>query len=133
MSSKALANRIKGNKNLFGNPFAKSTGPSTGPSTKATTARGRFIIMDFCPPAKVYLILAMLSMVYYVSTDQGITWLIMKALIFILWAFLLNILCTSGNQAIAWLMAIIPQCIFLICTIKTSPPNMTAPIAMAQE
>ena len=126
MSTKAVINRIKGNKGLLGNPFAKSNGPST----TATTATGRFIIMDFCQPAKVYLILAMLSMLYYVSTDQGITWLIIKALIFILWAFLLNKLCTSGNQAIAWLMAIIPQCILLICTIKTSPATSPAPKAM---
>lgn len=125
MSSKALINRIKGNKNLFGNPFAKG---STSPGTPSTTgATGRFIFMDFCTPAKVYLVLAILSMIYYVSTDQRLAWLIIKALIFIVWAFLLNKLCTSGNKAIAWLLAIIPQCIFLICTVKPSTSTNPSP------
>jgi hypothetical protein len=127
MSAKALIGRIKGNKGLLGNPFAKNSAAGT---TTATTTTGRFIIMDFCEPAKAYLVLAMLSLIYYVSTDEGITWLIIKALIFILWAFLLNKLCNSGNKAIAWLLAIIPQCILLIFTIKPSPAEGGGPSAM---
>ena len=127
MSSKALINRIKGNKNLFGNPFAK--GPaSSAPSTPSTTGvKGRFIFMDFCGPAKVYLILAVISMIYYVSNDQRLAWLIIKGLAFILWAFMLNKLCTSGNKAIAWLLAIIPQTILLILTMSPSTSNNPSP------
>jgi len=127
MSAKALIGRIKGNKGLLGNPFGKNSAAGTA---AATTTTGRFIIMDFCQPAKAYLVLAMLTLIYYVSTDQGITWLIIKGLIFILWAFLLNKLCTSGNKAIAWVLAIIPQCILLICTIKPSPAQGPSPKAM---
>ncbi len=118
-----MINRIKGNKSLFG-----STTSST--PTASSSATGRFVFMDFCHPAKIYLILAVLSMIYYVSTDQGITWLIIKALVFILWAFLLNKLCTSGNKAIAWLLAIIPQTILLICTVKPSKATLQSPAAM---
>ena len=95
MSTKAMIKRIKGNKNLFENPFTKGKGAATTTPTGSTSTTGKFIIAEFCMPAKVYIILAVISMMYYVSADQKIAWLIVKALAFILWAFFMNKLCTS--------------------------------------
>jgi hypothetical protein len=85
------------------------------------SSTGKFIFTDFCYPAKVYLIIAMISLLYYVSTGQDMIWVIAKALLFTSYSFALNKLCSLDLKAIAWLLAIIPQCIFLFFTIKTSP------------
>jgi hypothetical protein len=112
----------------------RSPGPSflKNPTTTNTKqpAGGRFIFMDYCKPTKVYLLIAFLSLLYMVSIEQSLVWLIIKALIFLFWAFLLNKLCDSGNKAIAWLMAIIPQFIFLILTIKPSAAARPTPQAI---
>lgn len=81
----------------------------------------RFVFINFCYPAKVYFIIALISLLYYVFADQDMIWIVVKALLFILWGFFLNKLCRSGLTAIAWLLAIIPQFVFLFFTVKTSP------------
>ena len=123
-----LLSSLKGKSKSLVSMLPKNNGPP-GNSPGNNGALGRFIFMDFCKPAKVYFLLAVLSMIYFVSIEQGLVWLIVKALLFILWTFLLNKLCTSGNKAIAWLMAIIPQCILMIFSIQSSPANNPHPIS----
>jgi hypothetical protein len=91
---------------------------------------GNFIIVNFCSPAKVYLIMTFLTLIYYVLIEQGMVWIILKAILFISWSFLLNKLCSSGAKTIPWLLAIIPHFIFLILTIKPSsaPPTKPSPV-----
>jgi hypothetical protein len=105
------------------NPLAK-----TGPS-----ALGRFIFMDFCQQAKVYLVIALFTLMYYVYTDQDYIWVALKAVLFIAWGFAINKLCLKNLKAIAWIMAIIPPFVFLLFTLKVSPaiPNAPQPIKMA--
>jgi hypothetical protein len=122
-STKDLLNRIKGNNSGLLNT-KKPTGPSGAAAAPGPTKTGKFII---CTPAKIYIVLATISMLYYVSAGQSLTWLIVKSLIFILVGFLLNKLCNSGFKAIAWLLAIVPQCILLVLTIQSTPSTTPAP------
>jgi hypothetical protein len=123
-----ILSSLKGKSKLLGNMLPKANSPTASAGPGSPGVVGRFIFMDFCKPAKVYMLLAFLSMIYYVSIQQGLVWLIIKAILFILWTFLVNKLCTSGNKMIAWVLAIIPQCIFLICTIQTSPATNPHPV-----
>lgn len=109
--TKDLVNRIKGSL-----PSSTTTG---------TSALGRFVFLDFCPPAKFYLIFALLTLIYYASTSESFVWIVLKAVFFIIWGFFLNRLCTMELKAVSWLMAIVPQCIFIFLTMKVSPavPN----------
>ena len=74
---------------------------------------GRFIFMEFCKPAKVYLVIALITLIYYVTDNEDFIWIFLKAALFISWSFLINKLCTSDLKSIAWLMAIIPQILFI--------------------
>lgn len=123
-----LLTSLKGKSKSLVSMLPKNNAPS-GNSTGTSGVVGRFIFMDFCQPAKIYFVLAVLSMIYFVSIEQGLVWLIIKAILFILWTFLLNKLCTSGNKAIAWLLAIIPQCIFMVFSIQSSPATNPHPVS----
>jgi len=110
----------------------KKTVTSVLPQSKslpknANGALGRFIFMDFCQPAKIYLIIALLTLIYYVSTDQDFIWIVLKAILFIAWGFSVNKLCTMDFKAIAWIAALIPPFVFLFFTIKVPPATANAP------
>ena len=118
LKTKALANKIKG---------TLKTGLLAAMPITGTGAVGRFVFMDFCQPAKFYLVIALLSLIYFVSTDESFVWIILKAVIFIIWGLLLNKLCSMDLKAITWMMAIVPQAVFLLLTIKQQPANSIKP------
>ena len=111
--------------------FLKKNFMKNSPNPAGTGVISKFVFMDFCMPAKFYLIIALLTLIYYVSTDQSFVWIIVKAVLFIIWGFALNKLCVAGYKSIAWLMAIVPQCIFLLVTMKVSPALPPIPITAA--
>ncbi len=117
MKTKALANKIKGT--------LKSGLAAIGPT--GTGAAGRFIFLDFCQPAKLYLVIALLLLMYYVSKDESFVWIALKAVAFIFWGFLLNRLCAMDLKAITWLMAIVPPAVFLLLTFKPPPATPVSP------
>jgi hypothetical protein len=122
-------NAAVGNKKVFGNTPAKTNTSST--SAPKTSAFANFLFMKFCPPAKAYLVIALFSLLYFVSVEQALVWIVIKAIIFIGWAFLLNKLCSSGHKAIAWLLAIVPQFIYLLTSVKSFSSSSTAPAPIA--
>ena len=99
----------------------------------SNSAFGRFIFMDFCKPAKVYLMIALVTLIYYVIDNEDFIWIALKAALFIGWGFLLNKLCNSGLKAISWTMAIVPQFLFLILTVKASPADNRVPASTQEE
>ncbi len=107
-------------KNLLAKPFT--------PTKNNTGVLSKFVFMDFCNPAKFYLIVALLTLIYYVSIEQAFVWIIVKAVLFIMLCFGLNKLCLAGYTSIAWLMAIIPQCIFILVTMRVSPALPPIPV-----
>lgn len=119
MKTKALANKIKGT--------LKSGLASIGPTGTGTGAAGRFIFLDFCQPAKLYLVIALMLLIYYVSIDESFVWIALKAIAFIFWGFLLNRLCAMDLRAIAWIMAIVPPAVFLLFTFKPPPATPASP------
>ena len=79
-----------------------------------------YLLTDFCSPAKIYVMMAFLTLLYFVIINDETFWLIVKAILFIMWTFLLQQMCKLGYKAIAWTAAIIPHIIFLIVTVKSS-------------
>lgn len=76
-----------------------------------------YLFMEFCSPAKFYVIAAFLTALYFVIRDKtSILVFLFQCICFIGWAFLLNWLCKAGYKAIAWLVAIVPHSIFLLVT-----------------
>jgi hypothetical protein len=74
------------------------------------------IYQNLCGPAKLYTIVAFFTLIYLIlKQNTNYVWFAIKSLIFIIWVFLLNIMCKNGYTAVAWVLAIIPQCIFIFC------------------
>ena len=102
--------------------------PKSNPlANTGTSALGRFVFMDFCQPAKVYLVIALFTLIYYVYNDQEYIWVVLKAMLFILWGFGINKLCLQNLKAVAWIMAIIPPFVFLFFTLQVPPAITNAP------
>jgi len=95
--------------------------------TSSNSIFGRFIFMEFCKPAKVYLIIALITLLYYVIDNEDFIWIFLKSVLFISWSFLINKLCSLELNSIAWLMAILPQIIFIILTVKVSQADPRSP------
>ena len=77
-----------------------------------------YLITDFCKPAKFYALMAFLSLLYFIIINDNMVWFILKAILFIGWTFLIQNLCKSGINTIAWLLAIVPHILFLLLTVK---------------
>ena len=124
-------NAVARNKKIVGNSPTPVKSNLTSTSVPKTSGLANFVFMKFCSPAKVYLMIALLTLLYFVSVEQGLIWLVIKAILFIGWAFLLNKLCTSDNKAIAWLLAIVPQFIYLLTSVRSFSSSSTAPAPIA--
>jgi hypothetical protein len=77
-----------------------------------------YVFLDFCQPAQLYAVISFLTLLYFVIIKVDLIWLFIKAIIFIIWIFVLNRMCKEGYKPIAWVLAIVPHLIFLIVTIK---------------
>ena len=77
------------------------------------------LLERFCSPAKLYLGIAFLSLLYYLIANESWILFIIKAVTFIAWAFVLKTLCSMGYNAVAWFAATVPHFIFLIVTVQT--------------
>jgi len=77
-----------------------------------------YVFLDFCQPAQLYAVISFLTLLYFVIIKVDLIWLFVKAIIFIIWIFVLNRMCKEGYKPIAWVLAVVPHLIFLIVTIK---------------
>jgi len=77
-----------------------------------------YVFLDFCQPAQLYAVISFLTLLYFVIIKVDLIWLFIKAIIFIIWIFVLNRMCKEGYKPIAWVLAVVPHLIFLIVTIK---------------
>lgn len=87
-------------------------------------------IPSFCMPAKVYLVLSLLGMIYTLfSGSIGIV--ILHLLFIVLWTWFLNWLCDNGYSSISWLLVLFPYFIFMLVFLLMffltlmSLPNLT--------
>jgi hypothetical protein len=102
--------------------------PKNNPIPKSgTSAVARFVFMDFCQPAKVYLVVALFTLIYYVYNDENYIWIILKAALFVVWGFAINRICLQNMKAVSWVMAIIPPFVFFFLTMKVSPAIPKSP------
>jgi hypothetical protein len=70
-------------------------------------------IPSFCMPAKVYLVLSLLGMIYTLFSGS-ISIVILHLLFIALWAWFLNWLCDKGYSSISWLLVLFPYFMFML-------------------
>jgi len=69
--------------------------------------------MDLCPPAIVYLVLSVISIVI-TARGVSVSSLFVNALFVGLWTFLLNFLCQRGYTALSWVLVLLPIILLVI-------------------
>lgn len=76
-----------------------------------------YLISDFCTPAQIHLLIAFCAMLYLIIKNRNsILLLIIKSIAFIGWTFVLSYICKLGYKAVAWILAVVPNIIFLFVT-----------------
>jgi len=64
--------------------------------------------MDICTPAIVYMVIAVLTVIYMFYQHASLESMILKILFGIAWVWLLNFLCTKGLETVSWILVILP-------------------------
>jgi hypothetical protein len=69
---------------------------------------GNFELSKYCTPAQLYLILGAIGIIMGFLKNYGIWTLLTQALLLVLWAWVLNLLCSKGFKAISWILVLLP-------------------------
>ena len=62
----------------------------------------------YCTPAQLYLILGAISIISAAFKKFSIETLLTNALFLVIWAWVLNWLCSKGFTAISWILVLLP-------------------------
>jgi hypothetical protein len=93
--------------------------------------------MDLCPPAVVYLVLSVITML---ATAKGmpVSSLFVNGLFIAVWTFLLNYLCQKGYTALSWVLVLLPIILLIVImfllvelTLSTKLSNVASPASGA--
>jgi hypothetical protein len=69
---------------------------------------GNFDFGNYCTPAQLYLILGAIGIISAAFKKFSIETLLTKALFLVIWAWVLNWLCSKGFKAISWILVLLP-------------------------
>ena len=69
---------------------------------------GNFDFGKYCTPAQLYLILGAISIISAAFKKFSIETLLTNALFLVIWAWVLNWLCSKGFTAISWILVLLP-------------------------
>ena len=72
-----------------------------------------FEFSKYCTPAQLYLILGAIGIVMGFFKNFSMKTLLTKALFLVIWAWVLNWLCSKGFKAISWLLVLLPYILVL--------------------
>jgi hypothetical protein len=74
-------------------------------------------VSTFCLPAKIYLVLAVISIIVGFVTGATLIFVFVKLVFAILWTLLLNFLCSSGLTPLSWFLVLLPYIFILLAFI----------------
>ena len=69
---------------------------------------GNFDFGKYCTPAQLYLILGAIGILSAAFKKFSIETLLTNALFLVIWAWVLNWLCSKGFKAISWILVLLP-------------------------
>lgn len=71
--------------------------------------------MALCTPALIYFVLSSLGLLASFSVAGiSITSVISNVFFMLIWVWLLNHLCSTGNETVAWILLLLPLIIFML-------------------
>jgi len=69
---------------------------------------------SICAPALLYLIFSILAILYMIYDHYSAGSVIVKVFFIAIWTWLLNLLCSTGFEAISWFLVLLPFIIFIL-------------------
>ena len=69
---------------------------------------GNFEFSKYCTPAQLYLVIGAIGILSAFFKKFSIETLLTNALFLVLWAWVLNWLCSKGLKAISWILVLLP-------------------------
>ena len=75
---------------------------------------GNFEFSKYCTPAQLYLVLGAIGIISAFFKKFSIETLLTNALFLVIWAWVLNWLCSKGFKAISWILVLLPFIMALI-------------------
>jgi hypothetical protein len=72
-----------------------------------------FEFSKYCTPAQLYLFLGAIGIVMGFFKNFSMKTLLTKALFLVIWAWVLNWLCSKGFKAVSWLLVLLPYILVL--------------------
>ena len=68
----------------------------------------QFDFGKYCSPAQLYLVLAVIGLIMTFLENFRIVTLIVNGFFVVIWAWILNWLCSKGFTAISWVLVLLP-------------------------
>ena len=72
-----------------------------------------FAFSKYCTPAQLYLVIGVICIISGFFANYSIEMLLTKVLFVVIWAWVLNWLCSKGFKAISWILVLLPFIFFL--------------------
>lgn len=72
-----------------------------------------FEFSKYCTPAQLYLILGAIGIFMGLFNNFSMKTLLTKVLFLVIWAWVLNWLCSKGFKAISWILVLLPYILVL--------------------
>ena len=69
---------------------------------------GNFEFSKYCTPAQLYLVLGAVGIISAFMKNFSIETLLTKALFVVIWAWVLDWLCSKGMKGISWILVLMP-------------------------
>jgi hypothetical protein len=70
--------------------------------------------MNICPPALLYLILSIFSILFAFSMNVVPMLILSKLFFALLWTWFLNFLCAKGYKIVSWILVLFPFIIIMM-------------------
>ena len=67
-----------------------------------------FEFSKYCTPAQLYLFLGVVGLIGAFFNNHGMKTLLTNALFLVIWAWVLNWLCSKGFKAVSWILVLFP-------------------------
>ena len=67
-----------------------------------------FEFSKYCTPAQLYLVIGVICIITGFFANYSVEMLLTKALFLVVWAWVLNWLCSKGFKAISWILVLLP-------------------------
>ena len=81
--------------------------------------------MTLCTATKIYLVFVTLTLLYIIIQNSvSNLGLIIRIMVFGIWAYIISYLCTAGYKSVAMFSAIVPHILFILLTIRPDRKSM---------